>query len=98
LCRLYQELWKTGQLYEYSVYNFDDVKSVAGPLSDGWGVTTDGKSLIFSDGSDTLTYADPATLAEQKKIQVRCRTASCHLLCLPTRRCMQAHEGCWCHG
>lgn len=68
--RLYQEVWQSGKLYEYDTNNFDDVKTLAGPLTDGWGITTDNKSLILSDGSSTLSFIDPTTLAVKKTVQV----------------------------
>jgi glutaminyl-peptide cyclotransferase len=37
---------------------------------EGWGLTTDGTSLIMSDGSDTLRVLDPATFAERRRIRV----------------------------
>ncbi len=36
----------------------------------GWGLTTDGVSLIMSDGSSKLTYRDPLTFAVQKTVHV----------------------------
>ncbi|EIE19700.1 glutamine cyclotransferase [Coccomyxa subellipsoidea C-169] len=60
--KLYQEVWQSGKLYEYDTLNFDDVKTLAGPLTDGWGITTDNTSLILSDGSSSLAFVDPATL------------------------------------
>lgn len=30
------------------------------PLSDGWGITTQGKLMVLSDGSSQLTWVDPA--------------------------------------
>ncbi len=69
-CRVYQEIWKSGKLYEYPVSNLDNVKSSAGPLTDGWGITTDQTSLIMSDGSATLSWVDPATKAVQRTISV----------------------------
>jgi glutamine cyclotransferase len=38
---------------------------------EGWGLTTDGTSLIASDGSDTLRFLDPATLAVRRSVAVR---------------------------
>lgn len=70
-CSLYQEVWKSGKLYEYPVGNLDNVKTTSGPLKDGWGVTTDQASLIMSDGSPTLTWVDPTTLAVQRTVSVR---------------------------
>jgi glutamine cyclotransferase len=37
---------------------------------EGWGLTSDGKRLIMSDGSDRLRLLDPATLKEQKRMAV----------------------------
>ena len=69
-CSVYQEIWKSGKLYEYPAANLDNVKSAAGPLSDGWGLTTDQTSLIMSDGSSTLSWVDPQSLAVQRTISV----------------------------
>ena len=38
--------------------------------NEGWGLTTDGKSLIQSDGSDTLTWRDPKDFSAQKEVRV----------------------------
>ena len=38
--------------------------------SEGWGLTSDGKSLIMSDGSATLFYLNPHTFQIEKSIQV----------------------------
>lgn len=37
---------------------------------EGWGITTDGTSLIMSDGSHILTFLDPETFKSQKKMPV----------------------------
>ena len=37
---------------------------------EGWGLTTDGKHLIISDGSDRLYFLDPETYALKKRINV----------------------------
>ncbi|MDE0880806.1 MAG: glutaminyl-peptide cyclotransferase [Sphingomonas bacterium] len=37
---------------------------------EGWGLTSDGKSLIRSDGSATLIFHDPATMAERRRVTV----------------------------
>lgn len=38
--------------------------------NEGWGLTHDGKRLIMSDGTADLRFFDPATFAEQGRIQV----------------------------
>ena len=37
---------------------------------EGWGLTTDGVSLIMSDGSSCITFLNPANLAVQRTIEV----------------------------
>jgi glutamine cyclotransferase len=37
---------------------------------EGWGITHDGKSLIMSDGSDTLRYLDPVTFRVTRRVRV----------------------------
>ena len=41
--------------------------------TEGWGLTHDGRHLIMSDGSATLTYLDPEHFQEIRRIQVRDR-------------------------
>ena len=38
---------------------------------DGWGLTNDGTSLIFTDGGDQLYYVDPAKFDILRSVQVR---------------------------
>jgi glutamine cyclotransferase len=38
--------------------------------TEGWGITHDGRRLIMSDGTSTLYFWDPATLAEIGQVQV----------------------------
>ncbi len=38
---------------------------------EGWGLTTDGKNLYFSDGTDEIRVLDGNTLAELRRIRVR---------------------------
>ena len=49
------------------------LKQVGQPFrykGEGWGMTTDGQSLILSDGTPTLRRMDPATFAERGRIAV----------------------------
>jgi glutamine cyclotransferase len=38
---------------------------------EGWGLTNDGKSLIFTDGGDRLYFADPASFTITRSVPVR---------------------------
>lgn len=42
---------------------------------EGWGLTTDGKRLIMSDGSATLRFLDPQSLRESGRLVIRDGTA-----------------------
>lgn len=46
------------------------VQELQSPLTDGWGICTDGKSLIVSDSTPTLAWLDPKTLNKQRTVQV----------------------------
>lgn len=66
--KFYQLTWqsKLGLIYD------ENLKPV-GKFSyqnEGWGLTFDGKSLIQSDGSDTLVWRDPRNFAAQKQVKV----------------------------
>ena len=46
------------------------VEELQTPLRDGWGICTDGASLIVSDSSATLAWLDPDTLQQQRTVDV----------------------------
>lgn len=57
--KLYQASWKSREIFVYdTALNSMHTLKIN---NDGWGLTTDGKSLIMSDGSDTLYFLDAAT-------------------------------------
>ena len=47
-------------MFVYTLKEFKKIKEFT-INTDGWGLTTDGKQLIASDGSSTLYYYDPST-------------------------------------
>eukprot|EP00878_Enallax_costatus_P010546 GHUV01011012.1.p1 GENE.GHUV01011012.1~~GHUV01011012.1.p1 ORF type:complete len:218 (+),score=45.61 GHUV01011012.1:489-1142(+) len=58
--KLYQITWLTSQGFMYSIPDLKQVGKFNTPLKDGWGITTDDKYLVVSDGSDKITWVDPA--------------------------------------
>ena len=70
-CRLLQLTWLTPKVYSYHVDDFDDVRELRTPLRDGWGATSDGRSVIVSDGSSRLTWLDPQDLSLRRSVEVR---------------------------
>lgn len=66
---LYQITWQENVAFMYDVKTF----APKGQLTyegEGWGLTTDGTSIIMSNGSSALAYRDPKTFAVQKALVV----------------------------
>jgi glutamine cyclotransferase len=67
--RIFQLTWKDKLLFEYAIDTFEPrAREIA---IEGWGLTNDGRRLIASDGSATLHFLDPDTLAELGTLKVR---------------------------
>ena len=69
---LYQLTWKAGRVYRYDLSG--KKPSPLEPLRndrEGWGLTTDGHSLIASDGSAFLAFRSAKDFSVQKTIEVR---------------------------
>jgi len=56
--RLYLLTWKSRNLFVYSREDLSGIERMKLP-GEGWGMTTDGTDLIYSDGSDRLFYLSP---------------------------------------
>jgi glutamine cyclotransferase len=77
--RLYQLTWQSGVAYSYDASTLAprDSFKYAG---EGWGLATDGTSLIMSDGSDSLRFLSPATFRVQRVVHVRYKGAPLYKL------------------
>ena len=64
-----QLTWKAGLGIVYDKESIN-VRKVFRYKTEGWGITTKGKQIVMSDGSDTLTFLDPETLAPEHQIKV----------------------------
>lgn len=67
--RFYQLTWKNGVGLIYDAETLAAVGTFSIP-GQGWGFTSDGQSLIRSDGSATLTWHSPSDFAPIKSLQV----------------------------
>jgi glutamine cyclotransferase len=67
--RLIQVTWKNQTGF---VYGIDDFKQRSSFKYDGegWGMTQDGSSIILSDGTPTLRFLDPETMAQKSTLTV----------------------------
>lgn len=61
--------WHDGIAYRWTAKTLKKT-GTARYQGEGWGLTSDGHSLIRSDGSSTLTFHDPVTLAVQRQLPV----------------------------
>ncbi len=66
---LYQLTWKNKTGFVYDLNSFKEERRFSYTY-EGWGMTTDGKSLIVSDGSDKLRFVDPATFDVRRIVDV----------------------------
>ncbi len=68
--KLYQITYKSNLGFVYDVKTFRKIKEFRFSNKEGWGLTTNGKSLILSDGTSELTYLSPDDFSIQKKVTV----------------------------
>jgi glutamine cyclotransferase len=73
--KLYQITWKNfeGLIKKGFIYDLKTFKKTGEfdfPSNEGWGMTTDGTSLIMSDGSSNLTFLDPVTFKTNRIVGV----------------------------
>lgn len=70
--KLYQLTWKNRLAIVYDLETLSPVSSFR-YTGEGWGLTTDGTSLIMSDGTATLRFLDPHTFAVRRRVTVHTR-------------------------
>jgi glutamine cyclotransferase len=70
--RLIQLTWISNVGFVYDLTSFKQVRTFKYD-GEGWGLTHDGRRLILSDGTATLRFLDPETLAVTGRITVRDR-------------------------
>jgi glutamine cyclotransferase len=68
--RIVQLTWQSGTGFVYDRQSFERQRTFT-YTGEGWGLTTDGRRLIMSDGTDTLRFWHPETLEEVGRVQVR---------------------------
>lgn len=68
--RAFQLTWQNhkGFVYDADTFRPEGEFSYEG---EGWGLTTDGRALILSDGSNRLRFLDPRTFQVQRTVEVK---------------------------
>lgn len=77
--RLYQLTWQSGVAYTYDAATLAPRDSFR-YSGEGWGLATDGTSLIMSDGSDSLRILSPSTFEVERVVHVRYKGAPLYQL------------------
>lgn len=67
--KLYQLTWKENKGFIYDPQDFRQLGTFT-YSTEGWGLTTDGSSLILSDGSANLYFIDPKTMQTSRSLQI----------------------------
>lgn len=67
--KLIQLTWKHGTAFVYDAFSFSERSRFAYP-GEGWGLATQGSTLVMSDGSDELQFRDATTFEENRRIRV----------------------------
>ena len=67
---LYELTWKNGKAFTYDLATFKPRPQTFTYYGEGWGLTTDGTSLIMSDGTARLRFLDPKTFAVRRTLDV----------------------------
>lgn len=68
--RIWQLTWQEGVALERDRETLAELRRVE-YSGEGWGLCFDGTRLVMSDGSDRLTFRDPATFAPTGSVEVR---------------------------
>lgn len=68
--RIVQLTWQSEVGFVWGLHDFK-LQNKFTYRGEGWGLTTDGKNLYFSDGTDEIRVLDGKTLAETRRIRVR---------------------------
>src|SRR6266404_2070310 len=67
--KLFQLTYQNGKCFVYDLQSFSKQHEFT-YRGEGWGLTTDGQSLIMSDGSDRLRYIDPDSFTTKRIVAV----------------------------
>ena len=66
---IYQLTWTEKEVFVYDLSG--KLKRTMRNPREGWGLTNDGTSLIFSDGGPSFFFADPKTFAITREVKIK---------------------------
>jgi len=68
---LYQLEWKAQVVFKYDRNTFQPLERETNPELEGWGLTSNGTSLIMSTGSSRIYFLDPVSFTVVRTIDVK---------------------------
>lgn len=68
--KLFQLTYKNQTGFIYDLKTFKKTGSFNYPNKEGWGLTTDGRNIIMSDGTNIITYLDPDSLKVTRTLDI----------------------------
>ncbi len=68
--KLYQLTYKNQKGFVYDAKTFKKIDEFTYSNTEGWGMTTDGNSIIMSDGTEHLTFLDPSTYKPVRTLKI----------------------------
>lgn len=68
--KIFQLTYKNQECFVYDAKTFKRIKQYNFSNKEGWGLTTDGKEIIMTDGTNIITYLDPETFSPTKSLPV----------------------------
>jgi glutamine cyclotransferase len=66
---LFELTWQSGVAFVYDRNTFAPLRQ-HNYIGEGWGLTSDGESLVMSDGTESLRFIDPATFKDRRRVTV----------------------------
>lgn len=67
--KIYQLTWQSGTVFVYDAESFKEIGTMK-YQGEGWGLTTDGRNLLMSNGSSIITFRHPDSFKVVRKIHV----------------------------
>lgn len=68
--KVYMITWRSKIGYVYHAGTLELIRSFTYPIDEGWGLTTDGRNLIMSDGSAQLYFMEPDFFTQVDQMEV----------------------------
>lgn len=68
--KIYQLTYKARRGFVYDKNSFKQIATFNFNTTEGWGMTNDGTSLIYSDGTNIIHFLNPQTFQEERSIKV----------------------------